>query len=72
MLIIQIESYFCSLVLPERNHNIRIPGFASDEARMSATATAPAAKKAPQGTHMTLRSARLAAIQQAKKDTKLI
>ncbi|GJJ06143.1 hypothetical protein Clacol_000332 [Clathrus columnatus] len=59
----------------ERNHNIRIPGFASDETRLSSAAaggSAPTAKKATQGTHMTLRSARLAAIQQAKKDTKLI
>lgn len=58
----------------ERNHNIRIPGFSSDETRMSSTAagTAPSTKKTTQGTHMTLRSARLAAIQQAKKDTKLV
>lgn len=63
----------------ERNHNIRIPGFASDETRISisqsATATsAPAnvAKKANQGTHMTLRSSRLAAVQQAKKEAKLM
>lgn len=63
---------------PERNHNIRIPGFASDETRISisqsATASAPAnaAKKANQGTHMTLRSAKLAAVQQAKKEAKLM
>jgi transcription initiation factor TFIID subunit 12 len=66
-------------MLSERNHNIRIPGFASDETRLSisqsATATsAPAnvAKKATQGTHMTLRSARLAAVQQAKKEARLM
>jgi len=63
----------------ERNHNIRIPGFASDETRISisqsataASAPAAPAKKAAQGTHMTLRSARLAAVQQAKKEAKLM
>src|SRR4051812_19729590 len=51
----------------ERNHNIRIPGFASDETRISisqsaigptvgASGTGAAAKKASQGSHMTLRS----------------
>ncbi|OBZ70672.1 Transcription initiation factor TFIID subunit 12 [Grifola frondosa] len=64
----------------ERNHNIRIPGFASDEARisLSSTAIAPAApaatttKKGAQGTHMTLRSHRLAQVQVAKKEAKLM
>ncbi|KZS98612.1 hypothetical protein SISNIDRAFT_481330 [Sistotremastrum niveocremeum HHB9708] len=62
----------------ERNHNIRIPGFASDETRISIsqaaiapTATAPA-KKASQGTHMTLRSARVSAVNAAKREGKLI
>jgi len=63
----------------ERNHNIRIPGFASDETRLSLSQSsvapavpAPTAKKATQGTHMTLRSHRLAQVQQAKKEAKLI
>ncbi|KAJ6531317.1 transcription initiation factor TFIID subunit A-domain-containing protein [Mycena capillaripes] len=64
----------------ERNHNIRIPGFASDDTRISlsqssilpAAAPAPAAKKTAQGTHMTLRSQRLAQVQQAKRESKLM
>ncbi|KAJ6544836.1 transcription initiation factor TFIID subunit A-domain-containing protein [Mycena vulgaris] len=64
----------------ERNHNIRIPGFASDDTRIAlsqasilpAAATAPAAKKAAPGTHMTLRSQRLAQVQQAKREAKLM
>lgn len=63
----------------ERNHNIRIPGFASDETRLSLSqsSVAPAvpattAKKATQGTHMTLRSHRLAQVQQTKREAKLI
>ncbi|KAJ7685515.1 transcription initiation factor TFIID subunit A-domain-containing protein [Mycena polygramma] len=65
----------------ERNHNIRIPGFASDDTRISLSqssilpAAAPAAaapKKTAQGTHMTLRSQRLAQVQQAKREAKLM
>lgn len=63
----------------ERNHNIRIPGFSSDETRISLsqpTVVAPAApaatKKGSQGTHMTLRSQRLAQVQQAKREAKLM
>ncbi|KAJ7086006.1 transcription initiation factor TFIID subunit A-domain-containing protein [Mycena belliarum] len=65
----------------ERNHNIRIPGFASDDTRISlsqssilpaASAAAPAPKKNAQGTHMTLRSQRLAQVQQAKREAKLM
>ncbi|KAH9947573.1 transcription initiation factor TFIID subunit A-domain-containing protein [Amylocystis lapponica] len=64
----------------ERNHNIRIPGFASDETRisMSQTATAPAAAAAPankkgaQGTQSTMRAQRLAQLQAAKKEAKLV
>ncbi|KAJ7591529.1 transcription initiation factor TFIID subunit A-domain-containing protein [Mycena floridula] len=61
----------------ERNHNIRIPGFAADETRISlsqsAVAPAPAAttKKTAQGTHMTLRSQRVAQVQQAKREGKM-
>ncbi|KAG1751352.1 AFG1-like ATPase-domain-containing protein [Suillus paluster] len=62
----------------ERNHNIRIPGFASDDTRiaLSQAAVAPsvptaATKKAAQGTSMTLRSHRLAQVQQAKRESKL-
>ncbi|XP_006456779.1 hypothetical protein AGABI2DRAFT_78470 [Agaricus bisporus var. bisporus H97] len=63
----------------ERNHNIRIPGFASDDARMSLSQStlapsAPAApsKKGTQGPHMTLRAQRLAQVQQAKREAKLM
>ncbi|KAI0663469.1 transcription initiation factor TFIID subunit A-domain-containing protein [Cubamyces menziesii] len=63
----------------ERNHNIRIPGFASDEARISLSqaAIAPAAgvgtaKKGAQSTQMTLRSHRLSQVQFAKKEAKLM
>jgi transcription initiation factor TFIID subunit 12 len=62
----------------ERNHNIRIPGFASDDTRiaLSQAAGAPsvpaaATKKTAQGTSMTLRSHRLAQVQQAKRESKL-
>ena len=63
----------------ERNHNIRIPGFASDETRISLsqstvapTFTAATGKKNIQGTHMTLRSQRVAQVQQAKREAKLM
>lgn len=66
----------------ERNHNIRIPGFASDETRisLSQTTTAPAvpiagtAKKGAQGTQSgpTSRSQRLAQVAMAKKEAKLV
>ncbi|KAL4074075.1 transcription initiation factor TFIID subunit A-domain-containing protein [Scleroderma citrinum] len=63
----------------ERNHNIRIPGFASDDTRISLSQStvappAPAAttKKSAQGTSMTLRSQRLAQVQQAKREGKLL
>ncbi|KAG2051540.1 hypothetical protein BDR06DRAFT_958787 [Suillus hirtellus] len=62
----------------ERNHNIRIPGFASDDTRIALSQAAvgpsvPAAgtKKTAQGTSMTLRSHRLAQVQQAKRENKL-
>ncbi|KAJ7256542.1 transcription initiation factor TFIID subunit A-domain-containing protein [Mycena haematopus] len=65
----------------ERNHNIRIPGFSSDDTRISlsqssilpaAAPVAAAPKKTTQGTHMTLRSQRLAQVQQAKRESKLM
>jgi len=63
----------------ERNHNIRIPGFSSDETRISLAQTgiAPAApaggaKKGAQGSQMTLRSHRIAQVQQAKREAKLM
>jgi transcription initiation factor TFIID subunit 12 len=66
----------------ERNHNIRIPGFASDETRisLSQSSVAPAVPAATstkksggqQGTQMTLRSHRLAQVAQAKREAKLI
>ncbi|KIY73833.1 hypothetical protein CYLTODRAFT_416488 [Cylindrobasidium torrendii FP15055 ss-10] len=62
----------------ERNHNIRIPGFASDDTRISlsqssvAPVNAAAQKKTAQGTHMTLRSQRLNQVAQVKRDGKLM
>ncbi|KZV95052.1 hypothetical protein EXIGLDRAFT_492891 [Exidia glandulosa HHB12029] len=64
----------------ERNHNIRIPGFASDETRMSISQTGggvPAGAGASAagrraGMTMTLRSARMNAVQAAKRDAKLL
>ncbi|PPR02643.1 hypothetical protein CVT24_002126 [Panaeolus cyanescens] len=63
----------------ERNHNIRIPGFASDETRISLSQSTivPAYattinKKNAQGPHMTLRAQRLAQVQQAKREGKLM
>ena len=65
----------------ERNHNIRIPGFASDETRislsqMTAAPAAPAAtankKGNTQGAAQTPRSQRLAQLQTAKREAKLI
>ncbi|KAG6868765.1 hypothetical protein C0993_011034 [Termitomyces sp. T159_Od127] len=62
----------------ERNHNIRIPGFASDETRISLSQTnIPAAPAVPkgkntQGTSMTLRSQRLAQVAQSKREAKLM
>ncbi|KAH7913255.1 transcription initiation factor TFIID subunit A-domain-containing protein [Hygrophoropsis aurantiaca] len=63
----------------ERNHNIRIPGFASDDTRISLSQSAvapsvpaPATKKSAQGSSMTLRSHRLSQVQQAKRETKMI
>ncbi|KAG6845423.1 hypothetical protein H0H87_009330 [Tephrocybe sp. NHM501043] len=63
----------------ERNHNIRIPGFASDETRISLSQSAigpaaPAAAKGKntQGAQMTLRSQRLAQISQSKREGKLM
>jgi len=63
----------------ERNHNIRIPGFSSDETRVSLSQAniAPAApaggeKKSAQGSQMTLRSHRLAQVAQAKREAKLM
>jgi len=62
----------------ERNHNIRIPGFASDETRISisqsaigpatgVTGAGSSGKKSAQNSHVTLRSQRLAQVAQAKK-----
>ncbi|KAL0580715.1 Transcription initiation factor TFIID subunit 12 [Marasmius crinis-equi] len=63
----------------ERNHNIRIPGFASDDTRLSLSqssvapvAQAPQGKKNTQGQHMTLRSQRLQQVQHAKREAKLM
>ncbi|TCD68044.1 Transcription initiation factor TFIID subunit 12 [Steccherinum ochraceum] len=64
----------------ERNHNIRIPGFATDETRISLAQTTiapapPAAssnKKGAQSNNQTLRSHRLAQVQQAKREAKLM
>ncbi|CAL1706696.1 unnamed protein product [Somion occarium] len=64
----------------ERNHNIRIPGFASDETRisMSQTAIAPAVpapaagKKGVPSTQTSGRTHRLAQVAQAKREAKLM
>ncbi|KZT63881.1 hypothetical protein DAEQUDRAFT_733365 [Daedalea quercina L-15889] len=65
----------------ERNHNIRIPGFASDETRISLSqmsaapvAPAPATNKKgnTQSAAQTPRSQRLAQLQTAKREAKLI
>jgi len=62
----------------ERNHNIRIPGFASDDTRMAISQSAGALGSGGAGAgnrrtvHMTLRSARLNAVQAAKRDGKLL
>ncbi|KAI5123897.1 hypothetical protein M0805_005713 [Coniferiporia weirii] len=64
----------------ERNHNIRIPGFASDETRISisqssitpAAGTGASGKKSAQNANVTLRSQRLAQVAQAKKEAKLM
>jgi len=63
----------------ERNHNIRIPGFAADDTKISLSQSAlapsyvaPGGKKTAQGPHMTLRSQRLAQVQQAKREAKLM
>lgn len=75
---ILIYLLFLFIVLLERNHNIRIPGFSSDETRisLSQSSVTPApvapAKKTTTGTHMTLRSQRLNQVQQAKREAKLM
>lgn len=64
----------------ERNHNIRIPGFSSDDTRVSLAQptiappvnAASSKKGAGGGTHMTLRSHRQAQVQQAKREGKLV
>jgi len=62
----------------ERNHNIRIPGFASDDTKISLSQSALAPSAAATGgkktaqPHMTLRSQRLAQVQQAKREAKLM
>ncbi|KAI0254146.1 transcription initiation factor TFIID subunit A-domain-containing protein [Lactifluus subvellereus] len=64
----------------ERNHNIRIPGFASDMPPIAlsqagvapATQTAQSAKKGAQGAQNSLRSHRLAQVAQAKREAKLM
>jgi len=64
----------------ERNHNIRIPGFASDMTPIAlsqagavpATQSAQGAKKGAQGTQNSLRAHRLAQVAQAKREAKLM
>ncbi|KAF4567354.1 Transcription initiation factor TFIID subunit 12 [Pleurotus pulmonarius] len=61
----------------ERNHNIRIPGFASDETRLSlsqsgvAPAPATSLKKGAQGPNTGLRAHRNAQVNQAKREAKM-
>lgn len=76
----RINSPTHSYLLVERNHNIRIPGFATDETRISLAQTAitpaqPATssnKKGTQSGNQTLRGHRLAQVQQAKREAKLM
>jgi transcription initiation factor TFIID subunit 12 len=64
----------------ERNHNIRIPGFASDMTpiALSQAGTVPATqstqstKKGAQGTQNSLRAHRLSQVAQAKREAKLM
>jgi len=64
----------------ERNHNIRIPGFASDMTpiALSQAGVAPATqgtqstKKGAQGTQNSIRGHRLAQVAQAKREAKLM
>ncbi|KAJ2929221.1 hypothetical protein H1R20_g7866, partial [Candolleomyces eurysporus] len=63
----------------ERNHNIRIPGFASDETQISLsqsgigpTVPAGGGKKGAPGQNTSLRAQRLAQVQQAKREAKLM
>jgi transcription initiation factor TFIID subunit 12 len=64
----------------ERNHNIRIPGFASDMTpiALSQAGVAPTAqstqstKKGAQSTQNSLRAHRLAQVSQAKREAKLM
>ncbi|KAF5359006.1 hypothetical protein D9758_004873 [Tetrapyrgos nigripes] len=75
-----VTNFACRLAKHrERNHNIRIPGFASDDTRLALSQSsvapvtqAPAQKKNAQTSHMTTRSQRLAQVQQAKRDAKLL
>jgi transcription initiation factor TFIID subunit 12 len=70
----------CSLSLTERNHNIRIPGFASDMTPIAVsqagaaptTQTTQSTKKGAQGTQNSLRAHRLAQVAQAKREAKLM
>jgi transcription initiation factor TFIID subunit 12 len=75
-LILRIFS-FC--LFAERNHNIRIPGFSSDETRVQlaqasiANVTGGANKKGgTQGPQTSVRSSRVAQVQQAKREAKLL
>ena len=64
----------------ERNHNIRIPGFASDitPIALSQTGVAPviqnaqSTKKGAQGAQNSLRAHRLSQVAQAKREAKLM
>ncbi|KAF8501069.1 hypothetical protein F5888DRAFT_1793403 [Russula emetica] len=64
----------------ERNHNIRIPGFASDMTPIAlsqagvapATQSAQGTKKGAQGTQNSLRTHRLTQVAQAKREAKLM
>ena len=67
------------IVSLERNHNIRIPGFSSDETRIqlsqagAANLQSTAGKKGgSQNQQSTLRSHRIAQVQQAKREAKLV
>jgi transcription initiation factor TFIID subunit 12 len=73
-------SFLAYIADAERNHNIRIPGFASDMTPIAlsqagvapATQSTQSTKKGAQGTQNSLRGHRLAQVAQAKREAKLM
>jgi transcription initiation factor TFIID subunit 12 len=75
-----LSRVLCSRAPTERNHNIRIPGFASDMTPIAlsqagvvpTTQSTQSTKKGAQGTQNSLRAHRLAQVAQAKREAKLM